>query len=111
MVGFGRKGWVTGEDDQEGFEIPVPEKECIVVEENAVAAEGKNIQTKDGEKLNVALAYDKAGAGFVCSIANVYRKQREPPGFSPCRVLYPLHRRSSPLRAQGDVQVWQRRAQ
>ena len=70
MVGFGRKGWVTVEDDQEGFEIPVLEKECVVVEENAVAAEGKNIQTKDGEKLNVALAYDKAGAGFVCSIAN-----------------------------------------
>ena len=70
VVGFGRKGWVTVEDDQEGFEIPVLEKECVVVEENAVAAEGKNIQTKDGEKLNVALAYDKAGAGFVCSIAN-----------------------------------------
>ena len=70
VVGFGRKGWVTVEDDQEGFEIPVLEKECVVVEENSVAAEGKNIQTKDGEKLNVALAYDKAGAGFVCSIAN-----------------------------------------
>ena len=70
VVGFGRKGWVTVEDDQEGFEIPVLEKECVVVEENAVAAEGKNIQTKDGEKLNVALAYSKAGNGFVCSIAN-----------------------------------------
>ncbi len=70
VVGFGRKGWVTIEDDQEGFEIPVPERECVVVEENAVAAEGKNIQTKDGEKLNIALAYGKAGNGFVCSIAN-----------------------------------------
>ena len=69
VVGMGKKGWVTVEDE-DGFEIPVPEKECVVVEENAVAAEKKNIQTKDGEKLNVALAYTKAGAGFVCSIAN-----------------------------------------
>ena len=69
VVGFGKKGWVTVEDE-EGFEIPVPERECVVVEENAVATEGKNIQTKDGEKLNIALAYDKAGAGFACSMAN-----------------------------------------
>ena len=69
VVGFGKKGWVTVEDE-DGFEIPVPERECVVVEENAVASEGKNIQTKDGEKLNIALAYDKAGAGFACSMAN-----------------------------------------
>ena len=69
VVGMGKKGWVTVEDE-DGFEIPVPERECVVVEENAVAAEQKNIQTKDGEKLNVALAYTKAGVGFVCSIAN-----------------------------------------
>ncbi len=69
VAGFGKKGWVTVEDE-DGFEIPVPERECVVVEENAVAAEGKNIQTKDGEKLNIALAYDKAGAGFACSMAN-----------------------------------------
>ena len=69
VVGFKKKGWVTVEDE-DGFEIPVPERECVVVEENAVASEKKNIQTKDGEKLNVALAYNKAGAGFVCSIAN-----------------------------------------
>ena len=69
VVGFGKKGWVTVEDE-DGFEIPVPERECVVVEENAAAAEGKNIQTKDGEKLNIALAYDKAGAGFACSMAN-----------------------------------------
>ena len=69
VVGFGKKGWVTVEDE-EGFEIPVPERECVVVEENAVATEGKNIQTKDGEKLNIALAYDKSGAGFACSMAN-----------------------------------------
>lgn len=69
VVGFGKKGWVTVEDE-DGFEIPVPERECVVVEENAAASEGKNIQTKDGEKLNIALAYDKAGAGFACSMAN-----------------------------------------
>ena len=69
VVGFKKKGWVTVEDE-DGFEIPVPERECVVVEENVVASEKKNIQTKDGEKLNVALAYCKAGAGFVCSIAN-----------------------------------------
>ena len=69
VIGFNKKGWATVEDE-DGFEIPVPEKECVVVEENAVAAEKKNIQTKDGEKLNVALAYTKAGQDFVCSIAN-----------------------------------------
>ncbi len=69
VVGFKKKGWVTVEDE-DGFEIPVPERECVVVEENVVASEKKNIQTKDGEKLNVALAYSKARAGFVCSIAN-----------------------------------------
>ena len=69
VVGFGKKGWVTVEDE-DGFEIPVPERECVVVEENAAASEGKNIQTKDGEKLNIALAYNKAGAGFACSMAN-----------------------------------------
>jgi hypothetical protein len=69
VVGFKKKGWVTVEDE-DGFEIPVPEKECVVVEENAAATEKKSIQTKDGEKLNVALAYSKAGAGFVCSIVN-----------------------------------------
>lgn len=69
IVGFSKKGWVTVEDE-EGFEIPVPERECVVVEENVVASEKKNIQTKDGEKLNIALAYSKAGMGFVCSLAN-----------------------------------------
>lgn len=70
VVGFSKKGWVTVEDDQEGFEIPVPERECVVVEENAVAAEKKSIQTKDGDKLNVALAYSQAGTGFICTMAN-----------------------------------------
>ncbi len=70
VIGFSKKGWVTVEDDQEGFEIPVLEKECVVVEENAVAAEKKNIQTKDGDKLNIALAYTQVGAGFVCTLAN-----------------------------------------
>lgn len=69
VVGFGKKGWVTVEDE-EGFEIPIPERECVVVEENAVASEKKNIQTKDGEKLNIALAYTKSGMGFLCSLAN-----------------------------------------
>ena len=46
VVGFSKKGWVTVEDDQEGFEIPVPERECVVVEENAVAAEKKSIRQR-----------------------------------------------------------------
>lgn len=75
VVGFSKKGWVTVEDE-DGFEIPVPERECVVVQENAVAQEGKNIQTKDGEKLNVALAYTKlknpvGGSNeFGCTMAN-----------------------------------------
>lgn len=69
IVGFNKKGWATVEDE-DGFEIPVPERECVVVEENAASSEKKNIQTKDGEKLNLALAYDKAEAGFICTIVN-----------------------------------------
>ena len=30
VVGFGRKGWATVQDE-EGFEFPVPEKECVVI--------------------------------------------------------------------------------
>lgn len=69
VVGFNKKGWATVEDE-DGFEIPVPERECVVVEENAAASEKKSIQTKDGDKLDIALAYSKAGAGFVCTLAN-----------------------------------------
>lgn len=69
VVGFGRKGWVTVRDE-DGFEIPAPEKECVVVEENAVAKEETNIQTKDGDKLDIAIVYTKAGGEFTAIIAN-----------------------------------------
>ena len=39
MIGFNKKGWATVEDE-DGFEIPVPERECVVVEENAVVWNG-----------------------------------------------------------------------
>lgn len=69
IVGFGRKGWVTVQDE-DGFDIPMPEKECVVIEQNVVAKEEVNIQTKDGEKLNIALVYVKNSGGFSCILAN-----------------------------------------
>ncbi len=69
IVGFGRKGWVTVQDE-DGFDIPMPEKECVVIEQNVVAKEDVNIQTKDGEKLNIALVYVKNSGGFSCILAN-----------------------------------------
>ena len=36
VVGFNKKGWATVQDE-DGFEIPVPQSECVVVEENVVA--------------------------------------------------------------------------
>ena len=69
VVGFARKGWVTVQDE-DGFDIPMPEKECVVIEQNVVAKEEVNIQTKDGEKLNIALIYVKNGNGFSCILAN-----------------------------------------
>lgn len=69
VVGFGRKGWATVQDE-EGFEFPVPEKECVVIEENVVAKEDINIQTKDGDKLNIAIIYTKKGKEYSCILAN-----------------------------------------
>lgn len=69
VVGFARKGWVTVQDE-DGFDIPVPEKECVVIEQNVVAKEDVNIQTKDGDKLNIAVIYVKSGNGFSCILAN-----------------------------------------
>ena len=69
VVGFARKGWVTVQDE-DGFDIPMLEKECVVIEQNVVAKEEVNIQTKDGEKLNIALIYVKNGNGFSCILAN-----------------------------------------
>lgn len=69
VVGFNKKGWATIEDE-DGFEIPMPQNECVVVEENVVAKENASIQTKDGEKLNIALIYTKAGGSYSCTLAN-----------------------------------------
>lgn len=69
VVGFDKKGLALIEDE-DGFQMPMPVGECIVVEENVVEKEGKSIQTKDGEKLNIALIYTQKGDGFVCTLAN-----------------------------------------
>ena len=69
VVGFNKKGWATVQDE-DGFEIPVPQSECVVVEENVVAKENASIQTRDGEKLNIALIYTKAREGYTCTLAN-----------------------------------------
>ena len=36
VVGFDRKGWALVEDS-DGFEIPMPIKECVLIEENVVS--------------------------------------------------------------------------
>ena len=69
VVGFGKKGWATVQDE-DGFEFPIPEKECVVIEENAVAKEEVSIQTKDGDKLNIAIVYTRQGKEYSCIIAN-----------------------------------------
>ncbi len=69
VVGFTKKGWATIQDE-DGFEIPMPQNECVVVEENVTAKENASIQTKDGEKLNIALIYTKARDGYCCTLAN-----------------------------------------
>ncbi len=69
VVGFAKKGWVTVQDE-DGFEFPIPEKECVVIEESVVTKEEVNIQTKDGDKLNIALVYTKSGNDFCCILAN-----------------------------------------
>lgn len=60
VVGFDKKGWALVEDN-DGFEIPMPLKECVVIEENVVAKqdEGKKLSVKGGDKLNIALEYKK----------------------------------------------------
>ncbi len=69
VVGFGKKGWVTIQDE-DGFDIPVPEKECVVVEENVVAKEEVNIQTKDGDKLDIAIIYTGKSGQYTATVAN-----------------------------------------
>ena len=69
IVGFGKKGWVTVQDE-DGFEFPIPEKECVVIEENVVAKEDVKIQTKDGDKLNIAIIYTRKGKEYSCTLAN-----------------------------------------
>ena len=69
VVGFGKKGWVTVQDE-DGFEFPIPEKECVVIEENVVAKEDVKIQTKDGDKLNIAIIYTRKGKEYSCILAN-----------------------------------------
>lgn len=69
VVGFAKKGWVTVQDE-DGFEFPIPEKECVVIEESVVAKEEVNIQTKDGDKLNIALIYTKSGNEYSAILVN-----------------------------------------
>lgn len=69
VVGFGKKGWATVQDE-DGFEFPIPEKECVVIEENVVAKEDVKIHTKDGDKLNIAVVYTKTGKEYTCTLAN-----------------------------------------
>ncbi len=80
IVGFDAKGWALVEDE-DGFEVPMPKKECVVVEESVVGkkstvTEQKYIQTRDGDSLNIALVYTKskepyAGAQtYLCTLVN-----------------------------------------
>jgi Domain of unknown function (DUF2027) len=80
VVGFDKKGWALVEDS-DGFEIPAPLKECVVVEENVIGkeqrtvqsaglgsntetvAQGKAVQTRGGDNLNVALVYTNTHLG------------------------------------------------
>ena len=82
VVGFDKKGWVLVEDE-EGFQIPVPVKECVVVEANTVGKKNNaenpagtgHIQTRQGDSLHIALVYTRTEnkgpvPGFNCILAN-----------------------------------------
>lgn len=78
VVGFDKKGWALVEDE-EGFQIPVPRNECVVVEENTVgktvagenSASAKVIQTRTGDELHAALVYTQEKGGVIhCTFAN-----------------------------------------
>ena len=78
VVGFSGKNLVLVEDEDQ-FEIPMPISECIVMEEisdNTKESDKKAIQTKNGELLNISLAYmltkpnNITLSDFECYIAN-----------------------------------------
>ena len=63
VVGFDRKGWALVEDS-DGFEIPMPIKECVLIEENVVSKQDdtKKLSVKGGDKLCISLEYNKSEA-------------------------------------------------
>lgn len=75
VVGFDKKGWALVEDS-DGFQVPMPPRECVVVEENVIGkdANTKYLQTKNGDDLYISLVYtkadDKSNMLFNCIIAN-----------------------------------------
>lgn len=110
VAGFDKKGWALVEDE-EGFRIPVPMKECVVVETNTVgkiknavnlsagpgetvAAPGsvagpRHIQTRQGDSLHIALVYTrtenkKTVPEFNCILANESNYNL----LATCTVLY-----------------------
>lgn len=70
VVGFDRKGWALVEDE-DGFQIPMPPNECVVVEENTVGRARSGVKAVEGEELHAALVYTREGNGtFCCTFAN-----------------------------------------
>ncbi len=63
VVGFDRKGWALVEDS-DGFEIPMPTKECVLIEENVVAKQddSKKLSVKGGDKLHITMEYSREDA-------------------------------------------------
>ena len=63
VVGFDRKGWALVEDS-DGFETPMPIKECVLIEENVVSKQDdtKKLSVKGGDKLFISLEYNKSEA-------------------------------------------------
>ena len=70
IVGFDKKDRAIVEDE-DGFEIPVSRKECVVVSAGSPSEpDAPAIQSSGGDKLKIALIYTRTGEEFECMLAN-----------------------------------------
>lgn len=70
IVGFDKKDRAIVEDE-DGFEIPVSRKECVVVSAGSPSEpDAPAIQSSGGDKLKIALIYIRTGEEFECILAN-----------------------------------------
>ena len=67
VVGFARKGWVTVQDE-DGFDIPMPEKECVATSDDNPCTTFQNIPFPTSEfcSINATAATVNGASGKRC---------------------------------------------